>query len=81
MDDFKLAVYFSNQQYLYPRHLCRGVCSFRLSVHMFHLFGRTFRGLRGIFLSKIRFAPLRIHYLALTPIFCLHFRGYLSMGV
>ena len=36
----------------------------------------------GIFLSKIRFIPLRIHKVALKPIFCLRFRGcYLSMGV
>ena len=36
----------------------------------------------GASLSMImRFIPLRIHWVALKPIFCLRFRGYFSMGV
>ena len=35
----------------------------------------------GASLSMImRFIPLRIHWVALKPIFCLRFRGYFSMG-
>ena len=36
----------------------------------------------GASLSMImRFIPLRIHWVAIKPIFCLRFRGYFSMGV
>ena len=36
----------------------------------------------GASLSMImRFILLRIHWVALKPIFCLRFRGYFSMGV
>ena len=45
------------------------------------LSGQTFRVYGVFFWSKIRFIPLKIHWVALKPIFCLRFRGYFSMGV
>ena len=39
------------------------------------------RGLGASLSMIMRFIPLRIHWVALKPIFCLRFRGYFSMGV
>ena len=52
--------FLTHQQYLYPRHLCRGVYSFRLSVRMFvcsfvRLFVRSyFLPSRGICVKVLR---------------------------
>ena len=53
--------------------------SVRPSVHMSGL--ANIRGLGASLSMIMRFIPLRIHWIALKPIFCLRFRGYFSMAV